>query len=77
MTFLWRMAGKPDPKSTNNPFPDVDSSKYYYKAVLWANENGIAKGYSSGDNAGLYGVGVNCLREHMVTFLHRYANKFM
>lgn len=72
MTFLWRLAGKPEPVSTNNPFPDVKASAYYYKPVLWANEQGIAKGYTSGQYKGKYGVGVTCLREHMVTFLSRY-----
>ena len=77
MTFLWRMAGKPDPKTTSNKFADIKKSDYYYKAVLWAAENGIANGYSSGEYAGKYGVGLACLREHMVTFLSRYAGKFM
>ena len=73
MTFLWRMKGKPEPRTTTNPFKDVMEFGYYYKAVLWASENGIAKGYEDGT----YGVGKTCLREHMVTFLSRYYNKFM
>ncbi len=73
MTFLWRMAGKPEPGTTTNKFSDVKSSDYFYKAVLWASENKIANGYSDGT----YGVGLACLREHMVTFLSRYASKFM
>ena len=76
MTFLWRMAGKPNPSSSQNPFADIKSSDYYYKAVLWASQNGIANGYSSGEYAGKYGVGLACLREHMVTFLSRYNSKF-
>ena len=73
MTFLWRMANKPEPQTTTNKFKDVKSSDYFYKAVLWASENGIANGYSDGT----YGVGLACLREHMVTFLSRYAEKFL
>jgi hypothetical protein len=73
MTFLWRMKGKPNPKTTVNKFSDVKSSDYFYKAVLWASENGIANGYADGT----YGVGLACLREHMVTFLSRYASKFI
>ena len=72
MTFLWRMAGKPNPKSLTNKFSDVKSTDYFFKAVLWAAENGIANGYADGT----YGVGLDCLREHMVTFLSRYASKF-
>ncbi|MBR6376802.1 MAG: S-layer homology domain-containing protein, partial [Oscillospiraceae bacterium] len=29
MTFLWRVAGKPKPTSTTNPFTDVKSGKFY------------------------------------------------
>ena len=72
VTFLWRYAGKPNPKSTNNPFNDIKSSNYYYKAVLWANEKGIANGYSEGLHAGGFGPNLDCLREHVVTFLYRY-----
>lgn len=77
MTFLWRMAGKPEPKTTVNKFADMKKSDYYYKAVLWAAENGIANGYTTGEYAGKYGVGLDCLREHMVTFLSRYSSKIM
>ena len=72
VTFLWRLAGKPNPKSMVSKFSDVqDSSKYYYKAVLWAAEKGITSGYSDGT----FRPGDTCLREHVVTFLWRYAGK--
>ncbi len=73
VTFLYRFAGQPAPKTTVNPFNDVTASDYYYKATLWANENGIAKGYSTGSHAGGFGPKLECLREHIVTFLYRYA----
>jgi hypothetical protein len=73
VTFLWRYAGKPEPKTSRNPFNDVKASDYYYKATLWANENKIANGYSSGQYAGGFGPKLDCLREHVVTFLYRYA----
>ena len=69
VTFLWRMAGSPEPASTSRPFTDVSSSAYYYKAVIWAAEQGITKGYSNGT----FGVGKVCLREHAMTFLWRMA----
>ena len=71
VTFLWREAGKPAPKTTKNPFPDVDPKAYYYKAVLWAAEKGITKGYSDGT----FRPDETCLREHAVTFLYRLAGK--
>ena len=36
VTFLWRANGCPEPRSTSNPFADVDLNAYYGKAVLWA-----------------------------------------
>ncbi|MBQ7994092.1 MAG: S-layer homology domain-containing protein [Solobacterium sp.] len=73
VTFLYRYAGQPAPKTAVNPFNDVKASDYYYKATLWANEEGIANGYSTGSHAGGFGPKLECLREHIVTFLYRYA----
>lgn len=44
LTFLWRAAGSPEPKGTDRPFHDISSEAYYYKAILWALENGITNG---------------------------------
>ena len=65
VTFLWAAAGKPEPKTTNNPFADVAESDYYYKAVLWAVENGITSGIA----ADLFGPDQSCTRGQIVTFL--------
>lgn len=45
VTFLWRMAGSPEPAKQNVPFSDVGNNQ---KAILWANEQGIVNGYSDG-----------------------------
>ncbi len=67
VTFLWRAAGSPAPKSSTMAFTDVASDSYYYNAVLWAVENGITNGTSettfSPDNF--------CTRAQIVTFLWR------
>ena len=76
VTFLYRYAGKPNPGVSKNPFNDVRSSDYYYDAALWANAKGIAKGYSDGPHAGGFGPKLDCLREHVVTFLYRYNSKY-
>ncbi len=56
VTFLWRVAGEPNPASAASPFVDVtDSNAYYYKAVLWAAEQGIASGVG-GDMFNLNGT---------------------
>ena len=36
VTFLWRAAGSPTPKSSEIPFEDIAAGAYYYHAVLWA-----------------------------------------
>ena len=71
VTFLWRYAGSPEPKSTENPFTDVYVGSFYYKAVLWAVENGITNGV----NATEFGPGLTCNRAQVVTFLWRYLGQ--
>ena len=67
LTFLWRAMGCPEPSSTENPFVDVKRTDFFYKAVLWAVEEGITNGVSATRFAP-YAV---CNRAHVVTFLHR------
>ena len=71
VTFLWRTAGQPEPKGKNNPFADVKSDSYYYKAVLWAVEQGI----TGGTSASTFSPDNNCTRAQVVTFLYRFINK--
>ena len=67
VTFLWRAAGSPAPKSSVNPFTDVAAGSYYYDAVLWAVENGITNGTS----ATAFSPNADCTRAQIVTFLWR------
>ena len=67
VTFLWRAAGSPEPKSTEMPFVDVAADAYYYDAVLWAVENGI----TSGTSATTFSPNNDCTRAQIVTFLWR------
>ena len=67
VTFLWRAAGRPAPKSTSHPFVDVPEDAYYQEAVLWAVENGITNGISATE----FGPDSICTRAHVVTFLSR------
>lgn len=71
VTFLWRAAGCPEPKSSYNPFNDVKPSDYFYKAVLWAVENNITSGMS----ANSFGSNLGCTRGQVVTFLWRANGK--
>ena len=70
VTFLWRAAGSPAPKRSHNPFKDVGSNQYYYKAVLWAVENGI----TAGTSATTFEPNAACTRGQIVTFLYRSKN---
>ena len=67
VTFLWRAAGSPEPKSADLPFTDVPADAYYAKAVAWAVENGVAKGVSET----LFAPNTSCTRAQIVTFLWR------
>ncbi len=69
VTFLWRAAGSPAPKSSVNPFTDVKAGAYYYDAVLWAVEQGITKG----TGADTFSPDATVTRGQTVTFLYRAA----
>ena len=66
MIFLWRMAGKPNPKyQSKSPFKDAITPAYK-TAVLWAVEKKVTNGFSDGtfrDKAA-------CTRGMIVKFLY-------
>ncbi len=75
MIMLYRLAGKPK-VSGSLTFTDCKNLKKgtdTYNAILWGSNNGITKGYTSGQYSGMFGNNLNCLREQIVTFLYRYA----
>jgi len=67
VTFLYRANGSPELSDPENPFEDVDESDFYYKAVLWALENGV----TTGADATHFNPDGQCLRAQVVTFLYR------
>ena len=67
VTFLWRAAGSPAPKSSEMPFEDVAAGSYYYDAVLWAVENGITKGTSDTT----FSPNADCTRAQAMAFIWR------
>ncbi|MGI5873790.1 MAG: leucine-rich repeat protein [Bacillota bacterium] len=67
VTFLWRAKGCPEPASAKNPFKDVKTTDYFYKAVLWAVENGITNG-TSGTT---FSPKDPCTRAQVAAFLYR------
>lgn len=66
VTFLWRAAGSPEPKTASS-FADVPASAYYAKAVAWAIENGITNGMTETT----FAPNATCTRGQSVTFLYR------
>ena len=72
VTFLWRAASSPEPKSMSS-FSDVSADSYYAKAVAWAVENGITTG--TGD--GKFSPDATCTRAQSVTFLFRAIGKLV
>lgn len=67
VTFLWRAAGKPDSRSSYNPFRDVKKGEYYYDAVLWA----VGQGITNGTSDTTFSPDATCNRAQIVTFLYR------
>lgn len=68
VTILWRMEGKP--VSSSAGFSDVSSSDFYYSAALWAQKNGVIKGYGDGTFGGERLI----TREEAAVMLANYAN---
>ena len=67
--FLWAAAGRPEPESTENRFTDLKEKDYYYKAVLWAVENGVTGGVDETH----FGPKADCTRAQVMTFLRAAA----
>lgn len=68
VTILWRMENQPQASKTAG-FIDVTEGKYYAKAVNWAAENAIVKGYGNGN----FGPQDTITREQMAAILYRYS----
>jgi len=49
----------------------ANQSAYYYNAVLWAAEKGIAQG----TGAAVFSPNAVCTRAQIVTFLYRYLGE--
>ncbi len=71
VTFLWRACGSPEPTNTTHSFTDIQAGAYYYKAVLWAVEEGITTGMTSTT----FAPDKTCTRGQAVTFLWRAQGK--
>ena len=70
VTFLWKAAGSPEPKSLTTAFTDVKSDAYYEKAVAWAVENKV----TTGTSATTFSPDATVTRGQSVTFLWKANN---
>lgn len=67
LTFLWRACGSPD-AAMENPFTDISSGSYYYKAALWAYQNNMVLGSR-------FEPDKPCTRSMAVTYLWQFAGQ--
>ena len=67
LTFRWKAFGELEPRTHVGPFKDVKMDSYYYKAVLWAVENGITAGTSTTT----FSPNQTCNRSEILTFIWR------
>jgi hypothetical protein len=65
LAFLWRANGSPDPTATN-PFTDVKTTDYFYKAALWAAEKGLVSGST-------FGANTDCTRAMTMEYMWKAA----
>ena len=66
--ILYAQAGSPE-VSGEMAFKDVTADKWYYKAVLWASQNGITGGYEDGT----FRPNSNITREQLARMLYAHA----
>ncbi len=66
--ILYNRDGRPESTGAS-PFTDVNRSKWYADAVIWANQKGVVGGYGNG----LFGPDDPITREQLAVMLWRYA----
>ena len=69
VTFLYRAAGEPAVSGTSK-FTDVPTTEYFYKAVLWATQNGITKGTNAAGT--LFSPYAKVTNQEIIQFMYNY-----
>ena len=72
-TMLWRMWGKPSVNGMTCPFTDARSSNHY-KAILWAYNKGIIKGYTV-NGVQVFRPSAKITRGNILVMLFKLAKK--
>ena len=65
LSFLWRANGSPEPTAAN-PFTDVKTTDYFYKAALWAAEKDLVSGST-------FGANTDCTRAMTMEYMWKAA----
>lgn len=65
MSFLWRANGSPEPTAAN-PFTDIKTTDYFYKAALWAAEKGMVSGST-------FSANTDCTRASTMEYMWKAA----
>ena len=68
VSILYRLSGKPE-VNFEATFQDVKEGQWFADAVIWANQNGIVKGFGNGK----FGPNDKITREQMAVILKGYA----
>ena len=66
VTILYRLEGEPE-VTAQNQFTDVAEDQYYFKATVWAAENGIVKGMGEG----IFAPNAQITREQLAAIMCR------
>ena len=70
VTMVYRLAGEPTVEATTSKFTDVKADSYYFKAAVWAEQEGIINGTTETT----FEPDAYVTREQMVTILYRFVN---
>lgn len=65
LTFLWHANGSPKPTAAN-PFTDIQTGDYFYKAALWAAEKGLVSGST-------FSANTDCTRAMTMEYMWKAA----
>lgn len=72
VAMLNRMDNSPEATITKTAFTDIDTTDYYYPALLWGYENGVVAGTA----ADKFSPDAPCTRAQIVTFMYRNIYHF-
>ncbi len=82
VTFLWRAAGRPAVDAGQRGYyesyiTDLPDNEDFANAIIWGVSNGIITGWDRADGTIEFRPWEGCNRASLVTFIYRYAQRFM